>query len=286
MKPYITVTIGIAIFSGVVGSTEPVLAVPPLGGCGFEPAKMSFVGTPEQQAACLLKKVKQQGSGAVEQPIPPWLLERIGRPATLEVKQIQQYLDRNHISSADLGGALRFGDTADRRYFVIHDTSSPVLPNAPTFPAEIDSPNHLTNKLTGWAEVSKKVNLIISRDGRSRTFQDWAVTRPMSATKVEMQFNAARRLFVHVENIQVRMRPPGSWAWRSPDPGFGVGQERRLALAYIVASVRAGHWLIPAYHFNIDQGIPGAHDDPQNANLAQWVMGVETIEKEIRAISL
>lgn len=257
-----------------------------IGGCQFDPIKMSFAGTPEEQATCLLRKVKQKGGGATIQTIPPWLLQRVGKPVSLKVKQVQLYLDKNQISSTDLGGTLALGDTTARRYFVIHDTSSPELPNAPVFPTEIDLPNHWTNRLTGWEGVSKKVNLIISRDGRSRTFQDWGAARPKSATKVEVKFNSARRAFVHVENIQVRMKPPGSWAWRAPDPGFGASQEQRLALAYIAASLRAGKWLIPAYHFNIDQGLPEGHDDPQNTNLASWVARVEAIEQQIQAFPL
>jgi hypothetical protein len=60
-------------------------------------------------------------------------------------------------------------------------------------------------------------------------------------------------------------------------------QEQRLALAYIVASVRAGRWLIPAYHFNIDQGLPNVHDDPQNVELKSWVEQIAMIAAEMGA---
>lgn len=257
-------------------------AVPAIGGCRFEPDRMQFAGSPQQQATCLLRKVKPKGSGAIVQPVPPWLLQRIGNPVSFKAEQVRQFLDQHGIEGAELGGPLVLGDSSAVRYFVIHDTSSPELPNAPAFPAEIDLPGHSSNVLSGWKGVSKMVNLIISRDGRSRMLQDWAVSRPESATKVEVRFNAARKAFVHVENIQVRMKPPGSWAWRAPVPGFGMRQEERLALAYIVASLRAGRWLIPAYHYNIDQGIPGGHDDPQNADLSSWVAQIEVIDRQIQ----
>ncbi|MFZ5637920.1 MAG: hypothetical protein ACOY82_15170 [Pseudomonadota bacterium] len=268
--------------AGLLSASPSALAGTGLGGCRFDTAALRFAGTPQEQATCLLRRVKPKGGGAVVQPIPPWLLARVGKPVDLELERVRRYLDLNGIDSADLGGPLALGDAAARHYFVVHDTSSPELPNAPAFPADIDLPGHASNRLTGWSGLSNKVNLIISRDGRSRTFRDWAVDRPASATKVEVKFNAARRVFVHVENIQVRMKPPGSWAWRAPEPGFGEGQYRRLALAYIVASVRAGRWLIPAYHFNIDEGIPDGHDDPQNVDLGVWVSRIEEIERRIR----
>lgn len=276
------IAIAISAAALCLSLSAPVRAGSVLGGCRFDTATLRFAGTAEAQTVCLLRKVKPKGSGAVVQSIPPWLLARVDRPVDLEVAQVRRYLDRNGIDTADLGGPLASGDASTRRYFVIHDTSSPELPNATAFPADIDLPGHWTNRLTGWTGLSNKVNLIISRDGRSRTFVDWATDRPASATKVEVKFNAARRVFVHVENIQVRMRPPGSWAWRAPDPGFGAAQTQRLALAYIVASLRAGRWLIPAYHFNIDAGIPDGHDDPQNVDLADWVSRAEAIERDIR----
>jgi hypothetical protein len=214
--------------------------------------------------------------------VPSWLLQRVGTPILLELAQVQRYLDTEKINSTDIGGPLARGDTPALRYFVIHDTSSPELPNAESFPAAINQASHWTNRLSGWSDVSQRVNLIISRDGRSRTFQNWSATRPKNATKLERLSNASRVIFVHVENIQVRMKPPGSWAWRAPTPGLGSGQEQRLALAYVVASLRAGRWLIPAYHFNIDQGLPNGHDDPQNADLPSWVARIEAIEQKMQ----
>ena len=261
--------------------SPPSGAATTIGGCNFDPDTRSFAGNVEQQSICLLRKVKPKGSGATSQSVPMWLLQRMDHPITLTAAQVQAYLDRNGISSADVGGAVAMGDTPARRYFVIHDTSWPELPDAPRFPTDIDLPGHPSNRLTGWDGISKKVNLIISRDGRSRTFLDWSAARTSSATKLEVRSNASRVAFVHVENIQVRMKPPGSWAWRAPEPGLGNAQEQRLALAYVVASLRAGRWLIPAYHFNIDQGLPDGHDDPQNADLASWVARIQSIEKEM-----
>jgi len=41
-------------------------------------------------------------------------------------------------------------------------------------------------------------------------------------------------------------------------------------LVTVLASVRSGTWLIPAYHSAIDAGIKDAHDDPQNFELKKF----------------
>ena len=43
---------------------------------------------------------------------------------------------------------------------------------------------------------------------------------------------------------------------RSPDPAFSPAQYDRLALLYTIASVRAGRWLIPAFHAALDAEYP------------------------------
>ena len=55
--------------------------------------------------------------------------------------------------------------------------------------------------------------------------------------------------------------------FQAPVPGFTPAQYDALALVYVVASVRAGRWLIPAFHAVIDEGIRNKHDDPQNFEL-------------------
>ena len=51
---------------------------------------------------------------------------------------------------------------------------------------------------------------------------------------------------------------------QSPNPAFTPAQYDRLALLYVIASVRSQHWLIPAYHAALDADIPNGHDDPLN----------------------
>jgi hypothetical protein len=41
--------------------------------------------------------------------------------------------------------------------------------------------------------------------------------------------------------------------------------------------VRAGKWLIPAYHSALDLGFPDRHDDPQNFNLQDWATNLHAL---------
>jgi hypothetical protein len=83
----------------------------------------------------------------------------------------------------------------------------------------------------------------------------------------------AKGLFLHVELVQPRRRDPRGGPGNdalAPTPGFTPAQYGTLALLYVVASVRAGRWLVPAFHATLDEGIPDAHDDPQRFDLARF----------------
>lgn len=233
----------------------------------------------------MLRAVKPKGSGSIAQPIPEWVTTNVGQSVQLSEEQLNRYLTTSRIDARNLGGPIKKGSVRDLRYFVIHDTSSPVIPEEEGFPADIDLASYRGNKLSRWnGDISKKVHLIISRDGQSRTYRPWGGPRPSPAIKIE-QTNysaAARKHFVHVENVQPRLEPKTTWAWIAPKPGFSAKQEERLALAYIAASMQAGRWLVPAYHFNIDQGLPKGHDDPQNTDLPGWVKRIAAIEAVIK----
>ena len=82
------------------------------------------------------------------------------------------------------------------------------------------------------------------------------------------------RLFVAVENIQPRIGEPAIRPPKvkpndriAPTPGFTPRQYERLALAYVVASIRRGRWMIPAFHAVVDARYAGGHDDPQNFDM-------------------
>lgn len=248
------------------------------GGCRFDSNAGQFRGNKGQQLDCLLKRVRPRGAGADVQPIPAWLGAKVWTTFVPTTAQLNAALQAAGADASTLTPRLLTGDRTSLRYFVIHDTSSPEI-SAPSFPANMNTGAYSGNRLTGWRSMDGRINLIISRDGRSRPIVDWGATRNRPATKIEQSDRAGawRRTFVHVENIQPRLKPAGSWAWIAPEPGLSAAQEQRLALAYIIASARAGRWLMPAYHFNIDQGLPDGHDDPQKMNLASWSARVEAI---------
>lgn len=262
----------------------------PFGGCKFYKLTLDFEGDAAKQTACLLKKVKEQGSGADRQPIPDWLNAHVGKPIDMSDQKLLQYLAKQRIDAVDVGGPLARGTAQKVRYFVIHDTSSPEIPEAQGFPDNMDDSGYEWNDFAKkWnnTSVRLKVNMITSRDGRSHTYHSWGAARPQSATKLELDgkitnIPEARPFFVHVENIQPRLKPLNKWAWIAPKRGLSLKQEERLALLYITASYQAGKWLIPAYHFNIDQGIPGAHDDPQHMDLASWIGRVQAIHTQVK----
>ena len=187
------------------------------GPCRFDSQTLRFGGTVAETTACLLRKVRERGSGADPQPVPSWLLDRVARPVSFTAAKLQRYLQAKGVASSDITDRLVLGDTPERRYFVIHDTSSPEIPTSATvFPSNIDAPSYSGNNLSGWGSTAQRVNLIISRDGRSRRLREWGSSRPLPATKIEQnnRVPAARKVFVHVENIQPRIKPPGTWAWR------------------------------------------------------------------------
>jgi hypothetical protein len=161
-----------------------------------------------------------------------------------------------------------FGPSA--RYFVIHDTSGPRLRR---FSDSIDTGrfNNLRNFRCsdGWAIA----HTVINRSGDIYAGHDFEV--PWRATKFEraVRFGTELKgLFLHVEMIQPRRGRGGTIA---PAPGFTAAQYDRLALLYALASVRAGAWLVPAFHAHIDGGIRNGHDDPQNFELSSFAKSLE-----------
>ncbi|ATC32123.1 hypothetical protein CA606_07025 [Caulobacter vibrioides] len=271
--------------AGVLLVGEPAASAS-IGACKFDSVRLRFAGTAQEQAACLLKRILPRGAGSVDQPVPVWLSVRLDTPVGISAEALTHYLSASGVAPDAVGGAIVAGEASDKRYFVIHDTSSPVIEDRDAFPADMDLATYKGNTLS-WPGLAKRANLIITRDGRSGTFNRWSAARDLPATKLEQNsvLPAARKVFVHVENVQPRIQPKGSWAWKAPVPGLTIVQRRRLALAYVAASVSVGRWLIPALHFNVDKGGPAgeAHDDAQNFDLAAWVEDVQAIDAAVRA---
>ena len=56
----------------------------------------------------------------------------------------------------------------------------------------------------------------------------------------------------------------------------------RLRWSIRSRAVRAGFWMIPAFHAVLDEGICDKHDDPQNFELEQFAQSLDALVGELR----
>lgn len=241
------------------------LAVPAVD-CSFDAVSMQFAGSPLDQARCLLRHVEPGGSADAETQLPPALAALIGQPASIDTAKLAAELRHRHIP---LPATTPVSETLDHHralYFVIHDTSSPWIGER-DFPKDFDRQPRF-NDVTQFLGKDAVAHLFNDRRGRVIVGHDLEVG--WRATKLERIGETVRGRFLHIENVQPRRKDPVGSEHNdkiAPSPGFTPAQYRTLALLYVLASARAGMWLIPAFHANIDRGIPQAHDDPQNFDL-------------------
>jgi hypothetical protein len=266
-----------------------------VGGCRFDTNALKFAGTATDQAKCLLRHVgKFAKLGPTLTELPPALGDRIGKPVDVTREAVRKHLTSVGQTEAKVGGSLdspvsRAKNNAPgapkARYFVIHDTSSPWLGNNP-FPSDIDTSASINN-LAGYAGPNAVAHMFINRRGELLTGHDFGT--PWRATKLETQAVGvpAKGLFLHFESIQPRRRDPAGGPKNdaiAPMPGLTQAQYDRLALLYVVASVRAGEWMIPAFHAPIDDGLSDGHDDPQNFDLKQFDDAVAAVVKKMKEL--
>lgn len=256
----------------------------------FQPvaSRCDLSATPTEQAKCLLRPVKKFAKlGLPLTDLPTPLDTLVGQPTetSFTLDQLKQFLVAKGISEADVGGSLSVKLTA-AKYFVIHDTSDFQGDSTGAFPTNINEATAQINKLA--RRVNQKIcHVYINRVGQSATTVVFESPTPPSGTKFGSCNRSQRTAFLHIENIQPRIRDRSvrfSNDAIAPEPGFTDPQLERLAVVYLVASARAGKWLIPAYHSPIDLGFPDAHDDPQNFNLNQWALKLGETLAAVRAI--
>jgi hypothetical protein len=238
--------------------------------CPFDESTMSFKGTPLEQAKCLLPPVLRYGRlGEPFVRLPAPLEDLIGKPVNVTPAVLRDYLASRHIAETNIGGAVTNWLAA--KYFVIHDTSTPNYLDQ-SFPTNINTAAWRYNNLEGWYK-RPVAHVFVNRLGESVAPHPWV--NSCRATKLEVRVlgEKSRGLFVHTELIQPRRRDPQGGAHNdaiAPAPGFTDAQLDRLAVLYVAASVQHGTWMVPAFHAAVDAGIPDAHDDPQNFDLAHW----------------
>ncbi|HEY8976554.1 MAG TPA: hypothetical protein VIN75_20235 [Burkholderiaceae bacterium] len=259
----------------------------PIGPCGFDVETLQFAGDALAQARCLLRPVAQGGVVSTSPAVlPDPLASLVGQPVGDLGPRLQRYLAAHAIPDAAIGGPLaaplsraRDGDAAApaARYFVLHDTSTPWLGDAAAFPPD-DDPS--LNALARFAGPEAVAHVFVNRKGETLTGHGFDV--PWRATQLEMRRIGprAKGLFLHVELAQPRRRDPAGAPGNdaiAPTPGFTDAQYAQAALLYAAASARRGDWLIPATHAALDQGIAGAHDDPQHFELARLALALDRL---------
>jgi hypothetical protein len=264
----------------------PPVSLRSMGPCVFNPDTLSFSGEPAQQAACLVRPVGPWAKlGPLLESLPPALAARVGRSAAA--------IDRVAVAAlvARVGVEKEFTDfllypisraqdddpfAPTARYFVIHDTSGPNL-GARSWPDDIDDNVEINNlRRYRCADAHEIAHVVINRAGAMLVGHDFSVPwRAMKFERATKFGTTLKGLFLHVELIQPRRRGAGGGDAAAPVPGFTVAQYNRLALLYLLASVRAGEWLIPAYHSVIDNDIHDGHDDPQHFDLDAFARSLQ-----------
>jgi hypothetical protein len=266
----------------------PFVILHTMGLCNFDVETLKFAGDPLQQAACLVRPLNRWAHlGPLLEDLPKVLADRVGRSTLLpdraslaaligEIGLDPQFAEGLYGQVSRAYDGDPFSPTA--RYFVIHDTSGPKLGS---FPADLDVNPRINNLARFRCPDSFEIaHAVINRTGGVFLGHDFGV--PWRSTKFERALffgTALKGLFLHVEMIQPRRGGPGHHAndIAAPNPGFTGAQYERLALLYTVASVRAGEWLIPAFHAVIDNDTRGGHDDPQNFELTAFAQALDGI---------
>ena len=253
--------------------------------CPFSSSTLQYSGTPLEQATCLLRQVLPGGNVAnTSAQLPDTLASRVGQPVDVTRAQLTAYIAGKGINASEIGGSLdnpvsKTPAGKHALYFVIHDTSDEIAGNA--FPPNINDATWTPNNLARRSDTSN-AHIFINRLGQSLTGHDYSVG--WRATKREQGFDGALKgLFLHHELVQPRIKGSFSFAAVGPQPGFTTVTLNRLALCYVAASVRAGGWLIPAFHCVIDTGIPDGHDDPQNFDLNAWCASLAQLIADAKA---
>ena len=292
MKRILTTAVALSlVFTSLLAaprSLPPALEGDSISQCPFDSSDEKLL------ARCLIRPVLRGGnSGPIPSELPETLKELIGQPMNVTLVRLRQYLADNGITDHNSVGGEVKQDVTKVRFFVIHDTSSPEI-SAANFPANMNEATWVGNRLSNWVQSDTPTHVFVNRVGESAmktNFKDvvgatrYEAGRDFSAPIARRQARDRRRgLFVHIELIQPRRRTNPSSAYFDipPSPGFTQQQLDRLALLYVVASVRAGRWLLPAFHLSVDATIPGAHDDPQNFEMETWLESLDTLLGELR----
>jgi hypothetical protein len=268
-----------------------------MGACNFDPDTLSFAGTPAEQAMCLMRGMDETRNLAPPlNTLPAALTDRVGQITGLPSRDaLSAYLSSQnlewdfaaHLWQPDSHARDNDPDAPAVRYFVIHDTSGPNFHHR-SFPDDIDSTAHF-NSLSNFvcADGWGKAHVVLNRAGKMLLDHEFSI--PWRETKFEQAANfngALKGLFIHIEMIQPRRSGSHGGDSGSPNPAFSQAQYDRLALLYTIASVRAGRWLIPAFHAALDSDIRNGHDDPLNFDISSFAASIDRMSETLAHASL
>jgi hypothetical protein len=285
----------------LAGSCKPTRSRPPIvlttmEPCAFDPQALSFRGEPVEQALCLMRAMdRTRNLVPTLESLPSPLAERIGRDAGLPTREVLSTFLSKHDLETDFAAYLwqpvsrandNDPDAPVARYFVIHDTSGPNY-GRHGFPSDIDAGGWFNNLayyrcLDGFG----RAHVVVNRAGGMLLNHDFQIA--WRETKFERAVNfagALKGLFLHVELVQPRRSARGRGPHNdaeTPRPSFTAAQYDRLALLYVIASVRAERWLIPAFHAAIDANIPHGHDDPLGFDIARFAESLERLMQRLQ----
>jgi hypothetical protein len=260
----------------------------------FDATTLSFPGSLTDQARFLLRKVRPLGNVDSKLTNLPAGLGSALAGTLAKPSDLKSAL-RKFIKAASLDEKVHLGGTLDKPlskaqskqalYFVIHDTSTAMAKGKP-FPTDMDKATWSGNDLKTFTKKKDPVaHMFINRLGESRTGHDYSIAH--GATKLETKSKGlGTKLvgrFIHNEMVQPRVLNKKGLDEFAPDPGFSAPQLERLALLYVCASVRAGGWLVPAFHCVLDEGIKDAHDDPQKFSLDDWSKVIGNLVNKLAA---
>jgi hypothetical protein len=275
---------------------RPTVVLKTMGACAFDPTSMSFSGDATEQALCLMRGMDAtRNLSPPLEALPSALTNHVGRDTGLPSREtLSTFLSAQNLENDFAASLWQPVSRADNnnpdyptaRYFVLHDTSGPNYGHR-SFPDDVDTTAHLNNLKNfvctdGWG----KAHVVINRGGELLLSHDFAM--PWRETKFERAQNfdgALKGLFLHVEMIEPRRSAPGHGSSNDaqpPDPAFTTAQYDRLALLYVIASVRAERWLIPAFHAALDAGIRNGHDDPMGFDTESFANSLEILLEKLR----
>ena len=228
-------------------------------------------------------------SGPDLESLPPGLASRVGADTGLPRRELAERLPvetrprmgfcRLSVAAVITRQRQRSG-RADGALFRHPRHQRPELWVTARFPTTSTTVEHQRSHPFRCSDGRGKAHVVVNRVGGMLLNHELAI--PWRETKFELAANfsgALKGLFLHTELVQPRRSSSAVDAMTTlpPIPAFTAAQYDRLALLYAIASVRAGRWLVPAFHAALDADIRNGHDDPLNFDVESFAASLDRL---------